>query len=502
MSIRQSVVANYLGQGWVALMGIVFIPFYVRALGAEGYGLVGVYTILQAAMTLLDLGITPTLNREMARLQAGMHTAASIRDLLRSLEGLCAMLAVLMVLSVWLCAPWLADGWLVATQLPESWLVESLRVMGFVLAARWLEQLYRGALQGLQDMVWLNFAQAALATLRWGGALLVLVLVSPTVTAFFAWQGLVAVLALALLSVRTYRLLPEAAFRSRFRLSALHEIRGFAGGMFLSALLGFLLIQADKLIISKMLPLEQLGYYTFAAVGAGGLLQLITPMNTAVFPKLTELATSRDTTSLARVYLRSCEWMAAAILPPALLLTVFAEPTLLLWTGDSTLARSVAPLLSMLALGTLLSGFMNLPYMLQLANGWPGLSIRINLVAVCVVVPLLVWAVPRYGAIGAACAWVALNTGYVLVGPHLMHKRLLPEVKWKWYRTAVVTPLAAGGVAAGTLLQLLPVPHSRDSAALIISCVFLATIAIVWSVLPTVRTTILNALREAWSSGR
>jgi hypothetical protein len=35
---------------------------------------------------LLDLGMTPTLSREMARFTGGAHTADSIRTLLRTIE--------------------------------------------------------------------------------------------------------------------------------------------------------------------------------------------------------------------------------------------------------------------------------------------------------------------------------------------------------------------------------------------------------------------------------
>ena len=88
-SIKNNLIANYLGQGWVALMGLAFIPLYIRYLGMEAYGLIGLFAVIQAWMTLLDMGMTPTLNREMARYTAGAHSSQSIRDLLRSLEILC-----------------------------------------------------------------------------------------------------------------------------------------------------------------------------------------------------------------------------------------------------------------------------------------------------------------------------------------------------------------------------------------------------------------------------
>jgi O-antigen/teichoic acid export membrane protein len=471
-------------------MGVAFVPLYMSVLGTEAYGLIGVFAILQAGMTLLDLGLTPTLTREMARLRSGAHTPASIRDLLRSLEVIYCILAVAVVLVTWHIAPWLATAWIKSNRLAETVIVQSLRVMGFVLATRWLEQVYRGALQGLQDLVWLNSVQAILATIRWGGAFLVVSLVSPTIVTFFAWQGLVSILTVGILLQRTYRILPAVNRSARFDLAALREIRGFAGGMFLGTFLSLLLSQADKFIISKMLSLEQFAYYTLASTVASGLLQLIVPMNTAVYPRLTDLVARQDEAALGRTYQRSCEWMAAVLIPPSLLLVFFPGPTLLLWTGNFQISESVAPLLSLLVLGTLCNGLMNLPYMLQLAHGWTSLTVMVNLAAVAIIIPGILWAVPRYGAIGAGCAWLILNASYLLVVVHLMHKRVLSALKWHWYRIAVVQPLVAGSIMAALLRALLPIPSSRVSAGFVdlVSILFLA--ASIIGVLPVVRETI------------
>jgi O-antigen/teichoic acid export membrane protein len=487
MSLKRNVVANYVGQGWAALMGIAFVPLYVKVLGIESYGLVGVFAVLQAWMTLLDLGLTPTLSREMARLRAGAHTAESIRDLLRSLELIYALLAVLMVAAVWFGAQAVVQGWLKAGNLSQSVMIDSIRIMGFVLAARWLEQVYRGALLGMQDQVWLNVAQAGLATLRWAGAYLIVAYVSPTILAFFAWQGAVSCFTSASLIHRTYAMLPRAGRSGKFNVSALREVKSFATGMFLSAALTFALTQADKIVISKMLSLEQLGFYMLAGTAAGGLMQLIVPMNNAIYPRLTEQVTKDDHEAVARTYHQACEWMAAIIIPPALLLIFFAHPVLLLWTGDEHLSQSVQSLLVLLTLGTLCNGLMNLPYMLQLAHGWTSLTVRTNLVAVLLVVPAIVWAVPRYGAVGAAGAWFALNLGYLVVGAHLMHRRLLPQSKWRWYRQAVAMPLSAGCLAGAMLVFVLPSASTRGAAALSVTVAILGLFVAVIAALPSVR---------------
>jgi O-antigen/teichoic acid export membrane protein len=497
--LRRNVVVSYLGQGWAALMALAFLPFYARTLGMEAYGLVGVFSILQAWMALLDLGLTPTLNREMARLTAGVHTADSIRDLLRSLEIVYAGVACIMVLGLWVAAPFLGSQWLSSRTLPDELVTSAVRVMGLVLAARWLEQIYRGALQGIQDLLWLNAAQVVLSTFRWGGACLLL-MKFPSIKAFLAWQGVSSVISFVVLAWRTYRKLPPKSRRTSWGLHALKPVKTFAGGMFAGTLLSLLLTNSDKIIISRLSSLDALGLYTLASSVVAGLLQFVLPMNTAVYPRLTEQVARGDTSQLKSTYLLSCEWLAAIVVPPALVLTFFADAVMIAWTGDNALADSVAPILSILALGTLCNGLMNLPYMLQLAHGWTGLAVRVNTVAVLVIVPVLLFAVPRFGGVGAASAWLLLNFAYLVIVAHLMHRRILPTIKWKWYTNAVVLPLVAGVASASLLRVAFAVPGSRSASMLILAVAGSLITATVWGSLPAVRGMVGGLVKQAFAA--
>jgi O-antigen/teichoic acid export membrane protein len=217
-------------------------------------------------------------------------------------------------------------------------------------------------------------------------------------------------------------------------------------------------------------------------------------MNTAVYPTLTEQVARNDLHNLLRTYQRSCEWMAAIIIPPALLLAFFAGPVLMAWTGDARLAKSVATLLALLSLGTLLNGLMNLPYMLQLAHGWTGLSIRVNIVAVAIIVPAIIWTVPRYGASAAGYAWLLLNACYLVLTAQLMHRRILPAAKWPWYRDAIIAPLVAGALTGAALLAVLPRPFSRIAAASTVSLAGLFLTVAVVCALPNVRKRLVMVL--------
>ena len=174
MSLKRNIIANYFGQGWAAVMGLAFVPLYIEYLGMEAYGLIGLFSVLQAWLAMLDMGMTPTLNREMARFTAGSHSPQSIHNLLRSLETIAVFIAAAIFLAVWSASAYFAADWLKAEKLPVATVSQALAIMGLVVALRFLESIYRGSLCGLQQQVWYNGVNATISTMRYGGAVIVL----------------------------------------------------------------------------------------------------------------------------------------------------------------------------------------------------------------------------------------------------------------------------------------------------------------------------------------
>lgn len=454
MSLKKNVLANYFGQSWSALMGIAFIPLIIKYLGVEAYGLIGVFAMLQVWFSLLDMGMTPTLNREMARSIAGAHTSRSIRDLLRSLEVICFLAALATGFAIWLSSDWLAAHWLRSEKLSVADVSRSISVMAFVVSLRFIEGLYRGALVGFQKQVWLNVVGAVFATVRWGGVVCVLKWVAPSIGAFFLWQGMMSVITILTFTLVLYRNLPAYTQPARFSWFQLQGVWPFAGGMMAQTLLTLLLTQVDKVILSRLLSLEMFGYYTLAGTFAGVLIQLISPITQAYFPRFTELVTKGDTAALIRIYHQGAQLVTILVVPAALLFIFFGEDIILLWGGSAALARNVVPLLALLAVGTMLNGLVHIPYMLTLAYGRPGLFVRVNIAAVIVLVPAILLAAPRYGAMGAAWIWIILNSGYLLISSRILYRRLLKTELWPWYMHDIIQP-AAGAILTAAILGLL-----------------------------------------------
>ncbi len=457
-------------------MGFAFVPLYVKYVGIEAYGLIGIFGVLATCLGLLDMGMTPTLSREMASFKGGGHSPESIRDLLRSIEVIAFAIATVIACGIALSSTMLATNWLKPDGLSTGAIAQAFSIMGLVIALRFVEGVYRSCLAGLQRQVILNVINCILATVRGVGAVGLLAWVSPTIQAFFIWQGLVSVITLSVLGIVTYASLPFGERSGRFSLPALNGVWRFAGGMITISLLSMLFTQTDKILLSKLLSLSEFGSYTLAGVIAGATYTFVNPITLAWYPQLTQFYAAKDQAGLARAFHQGAQLVSVIHGSACLVLIAFAETFLRFWTQDATLAVRTAPLVSLLVLGNLLHGLVQIPYYAQLAHGWTRLSINICIIALILLVPAIFLVTPRYGPIGAAWVWACFNAGHGIFGIHFMFKRILISEKWSWYFEDVALPLMSSVALVTFLRYAIPQPVGALNQActlIVVSCVML-----------------------------
>ncbi len=161
-----------------------------------------------------------------------------------------------------------------------------------------------------------------------------------------------------------------------------------------------------------------------------------------------------------------------------MLLVFFGDRILFVWTGDTHIVKQVAPLLSVLAAGTLLSGLILMPYHVQNASGWTSLRVWIDSIAVLIFVPAILLIVPHYGSIGAVWIMFTLNAARMLVNVPLMHRRLLKTERNYWFFQDVMFPLAGALLGAIILRWLMPANMGRLGEAGILIAVVLVMLLI------------------------
>ena len=447
--LKKNIAANFVGSIWQALMGLAFIPLYIKFMGIESYGLIGIFATLQIIFGLLDLGLGSTLTREMARLSALPHKAQEMRNLVRTLETLYWIVAVFVGIIIIILSSFISHYWIKAGQLSPQTIQQAILIMGLVMIFHMPIGFYSGGFIGLQKQVLLNVINVFMSTLRGAGAILILWLVSPTIQAFLLWQTGISIINTFLLALLLWRELPYSGSRAIFQKQLIKKVWRFAAGMSGISILAVILTQLDKVILSKILSLEMFGYYMLASMAAMSLSRLFTPVFSSIYPRLTQLVSINDQEGLKQLYHKSCQLIAVLILPAAIVIAFFSYEVILLWTQNPATAETTHFILSIMICGTAINGLMHPPYALQLAFGWTKLSLLKTFISVILLGPFIIYMTKQYGITGAAVPWLILNIGLFFIEIPIMHFRLLRKEMWPWYWQDVGVPLIACLCIAG-----------------------------------------------------
>jgi O-antigen/teichoic acid export membrane protein len=465
-TLRVNTIANLAGQIWAFVLWLAVTPFYLRIVGAEGYGLIGFFVVLQATIAVLDLGMSGTLNRQMARGAAGTLEPAAMANLVRCLQWVVWLLCVLIGVMLIASGPWIASRWLHAPASADPHLDRAVELMGLAVALQFPIVFYSSGLAGLQKQLQLNALNSTLTTLRQVGVFVPLLLVAPTTEVFFAWQAVTGAVHTLVLARALRRALPPFERKSALDFKALRVVFRFTASLAAVGTLTFLLTQTDRVLLSRLLPLADFGRYMLAATLAYGINRMAAPINIAVQPRFSELVALDQIDRLKSFYHSSNQAVAVAIVPATVVLAVFAPDVLRLWTGSDEIAEKAAPILALLAAGYGVNATMTLAWALQVAYGQTRFGLVQSVVSVLVAVPSIAWAAVRFGAIGAASVWLLLNLGYFAITMPLIHRRILRGELAAWYLRDVAPITVASVVAAAlTARWLSPLPRSVSGLA-------------------------------------
>jgi O-antigen/teichoic acid export membrane protein len=470
MSLKRNILANYVGQLYVIAINILLVPLYVKYIGIEAYGVVGFYAMLQGWFILLDMGLTPTMAREAARFNGGETDALSLRRLLRSLEGIFFGVALLGTLAMVGGANFIASSWLKVQELSLVEVQNAVVLMAIMVGLRWVGGLYRGAINGFEQMVWLNGFNIIIATLRFALIIPYLAYVSATLTDFFAYQLVVAMIEAGILILKTYRLLPrvKASEKIPWTWKPLREVLNFSLTIAFTSAVWVMVTQTDKLLLSGLISLTDYSSFTMAVLAASGIMVISGPVSGALLPRMTKLNAEGKETDLIQLYRSATQMVAIFVIPAAFIMGFFSEQVLWAWTGDVDFAHKASPVLTLYAIGNGVLALAAFPYYLQFAKGDLKLHLIGNALFVIIFIPLLILAVRHNGMVGAGYAWLIANLIPFIVWLPLVHKRFVKGLHTKWLLKDILPILLTSLIAVYIMQRLVVFPNGQLSSALYI----------------------------------
>lgn len=408
-------------------MAFAFIPIYIKLIGIESYGLIGLFAIFQSLLALFDMGMKPALGRETAKISENHNMACShqVRNLLRSVELISIIIVIALILLMFASSSWIAMNWLQSESLDYEIIRKSIIIFVGISCLQFLESIYTSCLSGLQRQVLLNILISSFATLKGVGAVFVLTFISPTVITFFIWQLIVSIMSLLVISYSLYSTLPESDQPTKFSFLEIQKIWRYAFGMLGITFTALMLTQLDKVILSNILPLSDFGYYSLVGAVVASLYFFVTPVTTAYFPKFVALIESNEKVPLQNAYHQSVELITVLMGVTGIFLAVNAQSILLVWTQDQEIANNTHHILSILSISTVFNGVLWIPMQMQLAHGITKISLRVNILLIFFTIPLFIILVPIYQSVGAALITLGMNIFALAVNLIYMNKFIM-----------------------------------------------------------------------------
>jgi O-antigen/teichoic acid export membrane protein len=439
--MKANVLINLIAKIWTGIIAFLIVPVYIHYLGIERWGMVGVYMAMLPVIFLIDAGLGSNLNRTFARLSVEKDSASEMRDSLRTMEFVFWGLSLLIAFGISLAAPFLADHFVHAKYLSHTEIVQAIEMMGLSTAILFPFGLYQGGFMGLQRQAHFNVVLVVFQTLRVFGAIPFLNHFGSTLIVFFIWQVIVTSLQNLAAALILWNLIPSSSKAPRARMDILQSARDFSLGVLWVNLLGTIISQIDRPMMGAFRSSADVGDYATATVAAGIICNLSVPVTTAAYPKFSELVARDDQSQLKESFHVAAQAMSILVIPCMVIICGFPEQLFKAWDPHMQIHPMMNWALALLTIGWSFNALAAIPYSMQLAHGWTKLTAGFNLVMAVLQFPILIWIVPKYGGVGAASVWGAINLLMALIVPNIMFNTLLKDSRIKWYFQDVALPL-------------------------------------------------------------
>lgn len=312
--LSKNILYSLSGQMILLLISFVAVRFIFRQLGADILGIIYFVAVMNALIcTVLEAGICATTVREVA----GHYQSEPIyvQHLIRTFFMFFWGLYVLAAIAVFLLAPIIAYRWLQISNVDIKTVVFIIRLLGISALLALPKTFIASLFKGLQRMEINNFLDVVFMSLQQFGVVLILILgggIFPVIW-WYASCYLLWLVAYMLIAVRIFNfavlLLPKY-FHDVFMRNF-----SFSARMMSISVLTAVHIQADKLIVSKLLPVSLMGYYGFVYAGISRANLITRSVSQAAYPSFSELFKAGKREALAVQYWKLHDMLCLAMVP-------------------------------------------------------------------------------------------------------------------------------------------------------------------------------------------
>jgi len=408
--ITRNWLLNLLGQGIPLFLGLLTIPWLLRYLGIERFGILSIAWAVLGYVGQFDLGLGRATTKFVAeclgrgdieKLPALIWTSVFSQLVF---GGLAAFLLLALT-------PALSNHILKISSVHLLEMKMVLLILAGSIPLVIATNSLRGVLEADQQFTLINYikipANISVFLLPVLGIPLAIGL--PGIVLLLVLSRLATVLAYLL---ACFRIFPSLRQRIALDLSLLRIMFAYGSWVTVSNLISPLLTYVDRFFIGAIISMAAVGYYTAPYEIVTKIWLLPSSLLATVFPAFSALQARESGERMEELYVRSVKSILITAGPVLLILAAFARQILGVWLGPQFASRS-ASTLQILALGVFINCISFVPFGMLQGLGRPDLTAKFHMVESPFYVLVLWVLLKSLGLPGAAWAWtirVAVDT--------------------------------------------------------------------------------------------
>jgi O-antigen/teichoic acid export membrane protein len=388
--------------GQIAPFAVSFVstPFIIRFLGSEAYGVLILVGLIPTYFAFADFGMG-IASTKFASEAFGQGDEQKEAQVVWTAAAIALIASSIVAIPIFAFSSQIVG----ALNVPEHLLTQASIALRIAAAAFVL-----GVLGSVVNSPMLARLRMDLNTITAAVPKVLLAAVTPFILYFgggiveaVSWAFIVGVATLAVVVYFSGRLLPEM-FRAGVSRDLFRPLLKFGGAWVVAMVAAMLLVNLEKLFLTKLVSVKALAYYSVAFTFANMATMFSQALIQSLIPAFSQLLAPEKRREFDALFARSIRLNFIWLLPALMVMFVVAKPFFTIWAGEEFGRNSTLPSYVLLV-GLFFNLQATVPYIAILAVGRTDVFARLYWIELVVYAAGAFLLINSWGIIGAALGW-------------------------------------------------------------------------------------------------
>ena len=394
---------NLIGMVVPLLIGIAAVPFAIKGLGKEGFGILSVAWVIMSYMILLDLGLRRATIKFTAE-YLHRQKFEKIAEIMWTAALLGLGFGLLGGTTLYFLAPFLSTSLLNIPVHLQGETIQSIQYIAFALPLLLVSISLKGMLAAAQRFDLINAIQIPVNTINF---------IIPAMTFYLGFN-----LSTVILFILVFRIIAGCIYfylcgrvypgcwsiPRLFHSKMYKNMLTFGGWVTITSLISPILVYADRFFIGSILPIGMLTFYAAPQEAITRLRIIPTAIMNTLFPEFSKTEKEIPQEYILKLLKKSLNMILLFTGILTIILFFSAKDLLTLWLGIEFALKSTI-IVKLFSIGILLNFMALVPFTYLQGSGRPDLPAKCHLAELPLYIIILLFFLHKFGITGAAYAW-------------------------------------------------------------------------------------------------